>query len=157
MVGMAGTIKTKETKGTVGHCTWAMSQLLKLLQAFLHKMVTYPEEDSGCFDWISTNPCSSKSCLYSVTVRSLPWVCTSMFRDCGRVLLGPVLFSFKNLSATRRPPPDKTQQIKLLPSIMAGNKGKWLKKLHSLFYVLHFYYTLGVQGLLGLKEKFTQK
>lgn len=68
----------------------------------------------GCFTSISTNPYSSKSCLYSVAVRSFPWVCTSMFRDCRRVPLGPVLSSFKNFSAMRRPPPNKTQQIKLL-------------------------------------------
>ena len=85
----------------------------KLLQAFLHKIATCPDENSGSFAWISTNPCCSKISLYSVMVRSLPWVCTSIFRDCRRVLLGPVLSSFKNFSATRRPPPNKTQQIKV--------------------------------------------
>ena len=74
-------------------------------QAFRHKIASDPSEESSCFAWISTNPCFSKSFLYSSRVRSLPSTCTSIFREVKRVLLGPVLSSSRNLSAIRTRPP----------------------------------------------------
>ena len=69
-------------------------------------MASNPALSLSFFVWISSNPYFCKISLYSAAVRSLPLVCTSMFRDCRRVLLGPRLSSLKNFSVMRRPPPE---------------------------------------------------